>query len=75
MTCQNVIGGQKTLVLCHGLTEGALMNKYRLLKQSTIFFFFFALFCSNVFYVVVGLLSSTRTNAYNEYIFYKLIIG
>jgi len=24
MTCQNVIGGQKTLVLCHGLTKGAL---------------------------------------------------
>jgi hypothetical protein len=26
ITCQNVIGGQKTLVLCHGLTEEALFR-------------------------------------------------
>jgi len=36
MTCQNVIGGQKTRVFCHGLIEGALKRDTQVKRRSSI---------------------------------------
>jgi hypothetical protein len=36
MTCQNVIGGQKTRVFCHGLIEGDLKEKRKKKKENEI---------------------------------------